>query len=166
MNWDVIWPAYAIYMTGKNFLQVPDVRTTVTYDIVRQTYDAVFNIIVSTISYVRWYIRHSTSANRVTNSWTEASSGERPRAFRVIRKKNLGAKHCKVYLLTASLHYLLFSDSNASHPSGTCRKFLPVIYLSYACDMTSQFIYLSYIKYMTLIYFPTKLTLFSYRMDI
>ncbi len=33
--------------------------------------------------------------------------------------------------------------------SGTCRKFLPVIYLAYECHMTSQFIYLSYIKYMT-----------------
>ena len=36
----------------------------------------------------------------------------------------------------------------------------------YACDMTCQFIYLSYIKYMTLIYFPTKLMLFSYRMGV
>jgi hypothetical protein len=32
----------------------------------------------------------------------------------VIEEKNLGAKHCKVFLLTASLQRLLFSDSNAS----------------------------------------------------
>jgi hypothetical protein len=32
----------------------------------------------------------------------------------VIEKKNLGAKHCKLHLLTASLQHLLFSDSNAS----------------------------------------------------
>jgi hypothetical protein len=32
----------------------------------------------------------------------------------VIEKKNLGAKHCKVHLLTASLQLVSFSDSNAS----------------------------------------------------
>ncbi len=40
--------------------------------------------------------------------------------------------------------------------SGTCKKFLPVIYLSYACPMTSQFIYLSYIKYMNVNLFSNK----------
>jgi hypothetical protein len=50
--------------------------------------------------------------------------------------------------------------------SGTCRKFRPVICLVHACHMTSQFICLSYIYYMTRIYFPTKLILLSYRVGI
>ncbi len=60
----------------------------------------------------------------------------------------------------------MLSTTSHVQPSGTCRKFRPVICLVYACHMTSQFIYLSYIYYMSLIYSPTKLVSLSYRVGV
>jgi hypothetical protein len=65
-------------------------------------------------------------------------------------------------LLLATPESLALGRSLAS---GTCRKFT-VICLVYPCHMTSQFIYLSCICHMTLIYFPTKLMFLSYRVGM
>ncbi len=142
--------------------------TLPTFDIECRTFD------IGILRYCIWNVRYRALVNEL-RCWDTILHPTRTSGFSVLPgTTSYVYVRCRTYTLlvrhrTSDVRYRVQHctyDIVRHGTSGTCRKFLPVIYLSYACHMTSQFIFLSYIKYMTRIYFPTKLMLLSFRVDV